>query len=427
MTLLLVLMISLVTMSNLHLGGERWQFILDADAKGYYAYLPAVFVYQDPNYGFFDLIEKEKYFIESQFYDYRVNINSGSTNKYFCGTAIMIAPFYLLAHGYALLSGFDADGYSFPYQFSVLLAALFYLILGLFLFNKFMRAYGISPISRSIVLVALAFGTHLFNYSIVEPGFSHVYSFCLFCAFLLVGHQWTRSGNARQFALLCLLLGLIAVVRPSNLLVLLSLPFLAGDVFKLWKAISKTFRAVNGLVSGVALFAAPVFIQLLLNKWSTGFYIVDTYAGEGFDLSDPHFVDVLFSYKKGLFLYTPISFLSLLGLVPLFRKNATQGFFWLLFMCTTVFVVSSWHNWWYGGSFSMRPFVEYLPFFLLLLGLALEHFKAQWKRIAMISAVFLFMVVNQVQTYQYRYYQIHFDSMTKEKYWDVFLRIDKIN
>ena len=31
---------------------------MESDAKGYYAYLPAVFVYEDLHFGFFDEIEK---------------------------------------------------------------------------------------------------------------------------------------------------------------------------------------------------------------------------------------------------------------------------------------------------------------------------------------------------------------------------------
>ena len=40
--------------SNLNWGKDNWKGMLEADAKGYYAYLPATFIYQDLNFGFFD-------------------------------------------------------------------------------------------------------------------------------------------------------------------------------------------------------------------------------------------------------------------------------------------------------------------------------------------------------------------------------------
>lgn len=426
LTIFLVLLIDVGVSNNLNWGGNRWQFTLDADAKGYFAYLPAVFVYGDPNLGFFPEMEQDKYHIESQFYDYRVNINEAYTNKYFGGTALMVAPFYLLAHSYVLLNGGEEDGYSFPYVLSVMLAALFYLVLGLLFLNKFLSSYGISAFNRSLVLLAAAFGTHLFNYSVVEPGFSHVYSFSLFCAFLVAAQSWIKRKKASSFVLMCFVLGLITFVRPSNLLIVLSLPFLAGGMSALWTGIVLTFRQPIKLMLGAALFALAVSLQLLYNFWATGQVFIDTYAGEGFHFTDPHFLDVLFSYKKGLFLYTPMCLLALLGIFSLLKKNWASGMHWLLFMGISIFVVSSWHNWWYGGSFSMRPFVEYLPFFLLPLGLALQSAKVKWQRVALITALFAFLVINQIQTYQYRYYHIHYEDMTKEKYWDVFLRVDKL-
>ena len=112
--LLAILLIMLGVSNNLHWGGNNSQYTLDADAKGYYGWLPATLVYGDLNYGFFEEMEEKKYFIESQFYDYKVNIDGKTKNKYFFGTALLIAPFYLVAHIYALIAG-EPDGYSQPY------------------------------------------------------------------------------------------------------------------------------------------------------------------------------------------------------------------------------------------------------------------------------------------------------------------------
>lgn len=60
-----LIMISMLGItSNINWGGNNWKTVLESDAKGYYAYLPAVFIYNDPNFGFFDEIEKNIYFDE---------------------------------------------------------------------------------------------------------------------------------------------------------------------------------------------------------------------------------------------------------------------------------------------------------------------------------------------------------------------------
>jgi phosphatidylserine synthase len=135
---------------------------------------------------------------------------------------------------------------------------------------------------------------------------------------------------------------------------------------------------------------------------------------------------MLFSYKKGLFLYTPLFLVSLSGFIWLFRKKHFEAWSLLGFFALLVYVFSSWWNWWYGGSFSSRVFVEYLPFFAILLGYSLNLFITKNIRVLFISFIFLLILLCQVQTLQYRYLHIHWEEMTKEKYWDSFLRIDRI-
>ena len=132
-------------MSNLRWGGgDQWTGIIEADGKGYYAYLPAIFIYHDLNFGFFDEIEKEKYYNPNGYYDYRANGGHGEyINKYYCGTAVAELPFFLGAHLLTRIQGGDTDGYSKNYLVSVSIAALFYLFIGLFFLRKIFLAYEI--------------------------------------------------------------------------------------------------------------------------------------------------------------------------------------------------------------------------------------------------------------------------------------------
>jgi len=91
-----------IVTSNLNWGKNSWVGIVESDGKGYYAYLPAIFIYNDLNFGFFDEIEKEKYYDENLYYDYRSGAHGKVINKYYCGTALAELPFFLL-HIYQLI------------------------------------------------------------------------------------------------------------------------------------------------------------------------------------------------------------------------------------------------------------------------------------------------------------------------------------
>ena len=151
--------------SNLNWYGESWKDFQESDAKGYYAYLPAVFVYEDLNFGFFDYIEKEKYYIGHPAYDYRELHNHKYINKYYCGTALVCSPFFVIAHFVSPFFGFEQDGYSYLYMVFQTIAALFYVILGLFFMRGLLRQFSISESIISIVLVSFLFGSNLFYYT----------------------------------------------------------------------------------------------------------------------------------------------------------------------------------------------------------------------------------------------------------------------
>ena len=63
---------------------------------------------------------------------------------------------------------------------------------------------------------------------------------------------------------------------------------------------------------------------------------------------------------------------------------------------------------------------------MLGLGLVLQHLTKSWQKTTLLAALVLLVVVCQIQTYQYRYYEIHWSEMTQEKYWDVFLMRNRL-
>ena len=170
---------------NINWKNGQWQNVLKADAKGYYAYLPAVFIYKDLNFNFYEKTEIRDAYDTNLIYDYRYNYKGHIIDKYFAGEAVLLMPFFLAAHFITLALGLPPDGYSRFYMISVTIASIFYLCLGLFFLKKTLKLFTINELTIMLVVVATALGSNLFYYSVAEPGMTHVFSFFLVSSFHL--------------------------------------------------------------------------------------------------------------------------------------------------------------------------------------------------------------------------------------------------
>lgn len=411
--------------SNLNWGSKNWMGILEADARGYYGFLPATFIYHDLNFNYLREIEGGKYYNPHFFYDYRTQYEGKTINKYYIGTALAELPFFLAAHCLTLLTGGEADGYSRLYPVMMSIAALFYMLAGLWCLNKLLSLYELNSKVRSLILITGLFGTNLFYYTVGEPGMSHVFSFAFISCFLLLAKKWLFMPKPGTLVFLSFLFSFIVLIRPVNGLIVFFLPFIAGSFQKLKIAIHLSFQLKSAILLSLLVGLTALFLQLLVYKVSTGNFLIYAYGSEGFNFLNPRLLEFLFSYKKGAFLYTPVFLLSLSGLFILFKQKKFLGWSFAAFILFLFYVLSSWYMWFYGGGFSARPLVEFIPVFMLCLGFALSGLSHIPKRILQFSSIVLILLC-QIQTFQYRYHQIHWSEMTKEKYWSVFLRLDRI-
>ncbi len=424
-TLLLILGVLLVCSSNINWGADHWRTVLQADAKGYHAYLPALVLEGDPNFGSFDAIERERYYNPDLFYDYRAQVNGVFINKYFIGTAVMQLPLFLVAHGVALVAEDEADGWSKPYVVAVNLSAILFVLLGLWCLARLLATYAIADGVIAFTLAVFAFGTNLFYYAVVAPGMSHAYSFGLCCAFLLVGRQLALHPTARRLFWLGTLLGAIMLIRPVNGLIVIALPILFDRRKQYQHAWEVVRRSPLHIGASALVWITIIALQFAYYRAATGHWVVYSYGEEGFQWNDPHMMDLLWSYRKGLFVYTPVTLLAGVGLWHLWQRSRSAAMAWSFFFLVLTYVLSSWWNWWYGGSFGSRVHVEFLALFAFLFALAAQHLVGVFARAFFTSAVAL-VILCQIQTYQARYYQIHWSDMDRERYWDVFLRVDEL-
>lgn len=242
---ILILLISavffLVSM-NIKWSGQNWKNIICSDAKCYYMYLPGIFIYNDLNFGFVHEIENVKYYDVNNYRDCRVYVNDKAVSKVTAGVALAQLPFFLAAHAYAKLSGYPPDGYSKPYQLGITLAAIFYLMAGLWFLHKLLNLYSISQKVQMVVIIACAFASNLFYYVLGEPGLSHVYSFALISAMIYFLKRYFISPNLKPLFAASLLLGVNVMIRPANILILAAIPFVAASFENLSRGIMMPLR-----------------------------------------------------------------------------------------------------------------------------------------------------------------------------------------
>jgi hypothetical protein len=407
-------------------GPDKWRDLLQNDAQGYYAYLPAIFIHNDPAFTFFDSVER-RVFSPAKFYDYRwYQGNQIWINKYYCGTAVCESPLVLPAFAIDWLRNDKDIGWTKLDFIAVQLSGILWLCIGLIFLRKLLQRFGASPPESSVLAVLLVVATNLFYYAVGEPGLSHPFAFAVCCLFLYYSDKWLRKNSSKGLILGAFFYGLLLIIRPVDGLLILWLPFAAGSFGAVFTRIGENFRKPLTLLIALLVFCAPILLQFVYYKSVTGHWWVYSYGSETFNFADPEFLNFLFSYKKGMFLYSPLLFLAMAGFIPLWKQSAFRATYLFILIALIIYVLCSWWMWFYGGSFGCRVIIDFLPLFALLLLFLWKGIQTiNWLKISLLVVVFLLFALNIIQTMQYRYTIIHWSDMTQEKYWDVFLKLCK--
>lgn len=395
-----------------------------ADGKGYYEYLPSYFIHKDLVRKNWDESDRQKFV--------RIDNNSGiyvkadgkTINKYPVGSAILEAPFFFGAYLLTERDDSPEDGYQETFQTAVFSAAIFYLFLSLMLLKLVLKDYQISPFVIAVVQVLLAFSTSLSIYTNTEAGFSHIYSLVTVLFFLYTVRKYFGTPTRRGLIIAFGLLGLIMLLRQVNPIVVFFVPFLAGSSERLLSGVRFAFKAWKTLLVALFLFGIIVSFQFYMWYLQTGYWIVYSYQGESFNFAHPEFFNILFSYRKGLFVYTPILLFGVLGTVFYLKSAKYEFFTWWLGFIGITYILSSWWSWYYGCSYGNRAFIEFYPLFFIPLGYFLEK-AGKWKFLV-IPILSLTIPLNLIQTVQYNRYILHWIDMDKEKYWKVFLHTEPV-
>lgn len=419
--IIIILLVSIFILRDIQLSDfNSKNRIIEGDVLHYYAYLPALLVYNDLK---LDFVAKAPGKFSDRFWPV-VAPNGKYVIMTTMGMSVMYAPFIIPTHYFLKITGQEAEGYSKPYKIALLISAIFYLCLALILIRKLLLVY-FSDTVTSLVLISLALGTNLIHYATREAAFSHAYSFFLIIWFVFNIIRFYKKPDFSNAILLGLSAGLIALVRPTNAIVFLILPIWGIASWSEFKTrVSFLLSHWNHFIVFSLVLILTWIPQIIYWKMTSGVYFFNGYGDGGkFFFNNPQFANILFSYRKGWLLYTPLMTLPIIGLIWLYKINRGICYTVLIYFFINTYVLASWWLWWFGGSYGNRAFIDMYGLLAFPLA-AFFHYLLSKKSILLKVLPFLLVLVfvahNLFQLQQYQNGAIHYVSMTKEAYWDSF-------
>ncbi|MFT6166297.1 MAG: hypothetical protein ACJAV5_000897 [Vicingaceae bacterium] len=376
--------------------------IISGDGVGYYQYLV--------NYFYNETIENQE-----KNSDFMMEYEGRIVNKCFVGAALCMTPFYKVAEFHSYMVNEKFDPFSPRTKKWINIGSLVYLFFGLAFICLWLRLLKLKESSIFWSLLGFSLGSNLFLYAVLSPSMTHVYSFFAVSTFFFFSTHYFSNKKTSSFILASFFLGLIVVIRPINGVVILLLPLLSNGS----KEMISTLRTLQLKRWAIAVIFGliPIVIQFYLWYLQTNHWLVWSYGEEGFNWSNPQVMEVLFGFRKGWFVYTPIAALSLFALPRLYKRSKASFVSVLLFLVTLIYIVSSWWNWYYGSSFGQRSFVDFYAIIALLLAILIDSFYDKRLMGVLLKMLLVSLIgLNLFQSFQYKENIISSWDMTARKY-----------
>ena len=397
--------------------------IIEWDIKSYYAYLPATFIYHDLSLDFIDTNPKK-----FKFWIWPVETPTGKkailTSM---GLSYLYAPFFAIGHVSSLISDkHEPDGYSEPYHTALQFSTYIYFLISLVLLMKILRNYFSDRIT-ALTLFAIAAGTNLFYYITYSAAMPHGYNFFLIILFIFYLEKWIDKINIKYTIILGLVAGLIALIRPTNIVVLFLVPlWKVGSINDFKERINLLLKKWPLIVLMALAFILVWVPQFAYWKCVSGkiFYFTYGERSDQFFWGNPQIWKILFSYEKGWFVYTPMMLLAVIGFWFLHRRKLKLSTPVTLYVVLMVYILSAWWCWWYGGSFGQRSMIDFYGLMAIPLAAFFEWiFNKKWLKYFAVVLVAWLVFFNQFNIKQYRNQSISYWWMNKEGYWENFLKV----
>lgn len=327
--------------------------VVEGDGVGYYAYLHAALVSHSLDLGneydaaiashtplFLPLVS--------------IRTSTGHLADFFpVGPAILSAPAFLIALG---LRSSGEPQYGSPFVESFTLASLLYGLIALAICYRLAVSVVANRRAALTGVIGAALATPMVYYLLSDPSYSHTFSVFCVSAFL---YAWWKGPPRTWLGWfgLGLLGGLMAATRfQDGLLVAIVLI---------------DFRRLRlpalALLPGLLVAFAP---QLAFDQVQSGGWLPQRPPGEPLDLLHGNYLDVLFSSNNGLFVWTPVAIVAVVGFFFI-KDRRLQLACALAFLLEVVIDGSVRDSG--GAAFGARRLLDLLPFAAVGMAAAAER------------------------------------------------------
>jgi hypothetical protein len=346
------------------------------DGVGYYAYARALLIehrldfepdWQNANASF----RMGRLDSEGQVRTTEYTTTGRIDNHFSIGPAILWSPFLVTADVLVrvdrVLGGQVAEnGFSFPYIVAMSLGTAIYGFLAVFLSFRLTKKY-LPERWAFLGTLGIWFASSLPVYMYFNPSWSHTHSaFMVACFFW----YWERTRGERtwtQWMALGAISGLMLDVYYING-VLLIVP-LIESLTQYWRDVrTRQIQDAVRLLLQNLVFVVMVLVAflptLVTKKIIYGGYLTFGYH-ERWSLTSPALLKVAFSSEHGLFSWTPIILLALIGLVFLQKRDRLLSICCVAAFAMYLYAIGCYENWAGISSFGSRFFVSLTPVFVL--------------------------------------------------------------
>lgn len=318
---------------------------------------------------------------------------------------VLWSPFFIVAHLVQLLRGAQSDGRSLLYYAAVAGGSALYGWAGLMATfraaqwasgeNRFWGKHGAACLSTLLVLAA----SPLFFYLLRQPVMAHATGFWatafLVCALVLIE---SRQLPLRYSGLVVgTFLGIAIMLRRIGVVMAVIPALYAGYYLVLaWRTHDRALLRRLAQQGGIAFFATLVALLPQIAYYyqmfgTLGIHPVGDFGGNGLPV---HLVNLLVGTNRGLLFWLPLALIGFVGLlrIPSRALQLSLGGFVLVYL----YGLGAWRDWYGGGGFGARYFIEILP--IVGIGVAALIIPLLRSRVGQIGviAIALFLIFQQL-------------------------------
>ena len=285
----------------------------------------------------------------------------------------MNAPFYGLGHVAKLVVGNGRLGvHALPA--SITFAAIFYTLVAFAVSTRLVARLDLP--APGLAAGAAVLGSPIWYYASLSSSYTHATDAGAFALAAYAAYRATMSPGRRWSLALGTALGLEVAVRPFN----------AGLVLGACVALAALRRFQAALVTGAAACVSFGLLVLVPISLGTGLLTradgthVGSSADFGFAPLTP--IRMLFTEHRGLYVWTPLTFLSTVGFILLLRRPGRSRPFLAVLgsMALGLLLMHVSLVWWDGGwSFSMRYLASLVPLYALGIAGLVDALRPVWR------------------------------------------------